>query len=202
MLSVLCLWSALPGTAFAARQPEDFRAELVSAAAAQAEALNADGRFDDAIAFAERYQDAVEPAADVAYEVAYAYNGKGEIDRALRAYDAVIALDPHHAAARYDRGELLLSKGRDAEAQADFEEAARARPDHWAVHFRLAELSGRAGDAPAFEAHLTDALRCGFDFRTAIADPTWRAWFRDPKLGPILTKLVTVYSDEQLLQGL
>lgn len=187
---------------WAGREPPDFRAELFSAAAAQAEAYNAEGRFADAIAFGERFQRAVAPAADVAYEVAYAYNGQGELDAALRAYNTVIELDPHHAAARYDRGELLLARKRYADARVDFEEAARLRPDHWVVHFRLAELAGRDGDSVAFEAHLTDALRCGFDFRTALADPTWRGWFRDPKLGPVLVKLITVYSDEALLDGL
>ena len=200
---MLTLWLGLAQTpAWAGREPPDFRAELMASAAAQADALNADGRFDDAIAFAERFQKAVDPAADVEYEVAYAYNGKGDLDASLASYDAVISLNPHQAAARYDRGELLLVRGRDHDAEVDFEEAARLRPDHWAVHFRLAEIAGRAGDVDAFEAHLTDAIRCGFDFRTAIQDPTWHAWFHDPKLGPVLTKLVTVYGDEKLLDGL
>ena len=186
----------------AVREPPDYRGSLAEAAAAQAEALNAEGHHEEAIDFAATVQRAIGPAAVVQYEVGYAYNRLGDLDAAVRAYDRALELDPHLAAALYDRGELLLLKGRDEEARADFEAAAALRPDHWAVHFRLAELAGRAADAPAFERHLIDALSNGFDFRTIIDDPGWRAWFRDPALGPVLTKLVVVYSDERLLDRL
>lgn len=184
------------------RQPPDYRAELHRAAAARAEALNAEGRYQEAVELARRYQKGVEPAADVAYEAAYALNRMAKLDEALDAYDEVLKLDPEHAAAHYDRGELLLALGRPEKARADLEAAARLRPDHWVAHFRLAELAGRDGDVIAFEDHLMAALRQGFDLRTLLADPTWRSWFRDPRLGPVLRKLVIVYGDERMLEGL
>lgn len=188
--------------AVAAREPPDYRAELVRAAAARAETLNAQGLYPEAVDFAERFQEGVTPAADVAYEAAYALNRMAKLKAALAAYGEVLALDPDHAAARYDRGELLIALGRPEDARADLEAAARLRPDHWAAHFRLAELAGRAGDPVALEEHLMQALRQGFDLRTMLADPTWRSWFRDPRLGPVLQKLVIVYGDESMLEGL
>lgn len=191
-----------PGLALAARAPPDYRDDLVRAAAARAQGLNEAGQFEDAIAFARSFQRTVTPAASVAYEIGFAYNRMAKLDEALDAYDEVLKLDPDHAGAHYDRGEILLALGRYDEASADLEAAARLRPDHWVVHFRLAELAGRRGDPVGLEQHLTDALRQGFDLRTLIKDPTWRGWFRDPALGPPLLKLVTVYGDESMLEGL
>lgn len=190
------------GAALAARQPPDYRQELFRAAAAQVEALNADGRYEDALALAKRFERGVEPSAAVGYEAAYALNRMARLDEALRAYGEVIELDPNDAAARYDRGELLIAMGRPDDAREDLEVAARLRPDHWAAHFRLAEIAGHDGDVAAFEEHLMAALRQGFDLHTLLADPTWRGWFRDPKLGPVLRKLVVVYGDESMLEGL
>lgn len=172
------------------------------AAVQHAEQLNAAGQYEDAIAFARAFQRTVTRDGDVAYEIAFAYNRMAKLEDALDAYGDVLELDPGNAAALYDRGEIRLALGRDALALADLEAAARLRPDHWVVYFRLAELAGKRGDPSAFEEHLTDALRHGFDLRTLIKDPTWRGWFRDPTLGPVLQKLVTVYGDETMLEGL
>lgn len=190
------------GTALAAKEPPDYRQELIHAAAGRLEALNAEGRYEDVVTLARRFQRAVEPAADVAYEAAYAKNRMAKLDDALDAYTEVLRLDPDHVAARYDRGELLLAMGRPEEAREDLLIAARLRPDHWAAHFRLAELAGHDRDVVAFEDHLMAALRQGFDLRTLLADPTWRGWFKDPLLGPVLQKLVIVYGDERMLEGL
>ncbi len=195
----LLLWG---GPALAAREPPDYRAELVRAAAARAEALNAEGLYPEAVDFARRFQAGVEPAADVAYEAAYALNRMAKLEDALDAYTQTLALNPDHAAARYDRGELLLALGRPGEAREDLLAAARLRPDHWAAHFRLAELAGHDRDVAAFEEHLMAALRNGFDLRTLLADPTWTSWISDPGLGPVLQKLIIVYGDERILEGL
>ena len=186
----------------AAPPPPDYRAEVIRRAVRELEALQAAGDLDAVVSAGERFQRAVEPAADLAYEVALAENRRGRPTAAMARYDAVIQLDPAHAAARYDRGELHLARGDDAAAQVDFQAAAAARPDHWAVHFRLAQLSGRARDARSFEAHLTEALRHGFTFRTIRDDPTWRAWMRDPVLGSVLARLIVVYDDESVIEDL
>ena len=33
-----------------------------------------------------------------------------------------------------------------------------------------------------------------------VEDPAWRGYYRDPALGPVLQRLITVYSDERLLE--
>jgi tetratricopeptide (TPR) repeat protein len=180
----------------------DYRAAVLATAAAHAAALNAAGRYPDAVDYGRRFVGRVTPTAGVAYEVAYAWNRMGDLSAALAWYGRALELDPEHAASRYDRGEILLALGRDEEAAPDLEAAARLRPDHWAVHFRLAMLAGRAGDRDRFEVHLTDALRQGFDFRAVASDAEWRAFARDDKLGDVIAKLIVVYGDERVLEGL
>lgn len=192
----------LAGAALAARPPADYREVVHRSAAAELEALNARGQFEAVRSFGDRFVSRVEPAALVIYEMAYAANRMGEVLPALRLYDRAIALDPELAVAFYDRGELHLLQGDVETATADFEAAARLRPDHWAVHFRLAHLAGRQGQAQAFETHLLDALRHGFGFRTVLSDPDWQAWARDPTLGRVLRRLIVVYSDETLYDQL
>lgn len=195
------MWWWVAG-ALAAREPRDYREALAARAASSIEALNASGRYEEAVQLGRRWQQGVEPSGAVSYEVAFAYNRMARLEDAIETYAEAIRLDPGNAAAHYDRGEILLALGRVDDAAADLQAAAALRPDHWAVHFRLAELAGRRGDAAAFEAHLTDALRNGFAFEVALQDPRWRGWFRDPALGPVLVKLVTLYGDERILEGL
>ena len=186
----------------AAREPDDYRKDLMAGAAARVSSVSESGALEDAIALAERFQRQVEPSAPVTYEIAYALNRMGRRQEAIARYTKALALDPDHAPSLYDRGELYLLDGRVALAKADFERAAVLVPDHWAVHFRLAELAARDHDAAGFESHLTDAVRNGFDFRTIVADPNWRGWARDPELGKVITKLVVLYSQEDLLEML
>lgn len=188
--------------AHASRPPADYRDELHRAAAAQIEAMAARSQFEDAFEFGARFTKRVEPGAPVLYEVALLHNRLGQFDDALSAYDRAIAQDPEHAAARYDRGELLLERGEIDRAQADLEAAARLAPTHWVTHFRLAELAGARGDAPATEAHLVDAIRHGFLLETLEQSPTWRGWVHDPELGPVIARVIVVYGDEALLDRL
>jgi tetratricopeptide (TPR) repeat protein len=188
------------GAARAAREPDDYRADLMAGAATRVARVSESGAPDDAIALAERFQRQVEPSAPVTYEIAYALNRLGRRSEAIATYTKALALDRDHAASLYDRGELYLLDGRIDLARADFERAAALVPEHWAVHFRLAELAARAHDAAGFESHLTEAVRNGFDFRTIVADPNWRGWARDPELGKVITKLVVLYSQEDLLE--
>ena len=194
----------------AAREPDDYRKDLMAGAAARVSSMSATGALEDAIDLAERFQRQVEPSAAVTYEIALALNRMGRRSEAIARYTKALALDPDHAASLYDRGELYLLDGKTELAKADFERAAVLVPNHWAVHFRLAELAARDHDPAAFESHLTDAVRNGFDFRALIIpgpegaaptmDPNWQAWARDPELGKVITKLVVLYSQEDLLE--
>jgi len=201
-VSALLLLLLALAEAQATRVPRDYRDSLHERTAREAEALVVDGRTDEAVALCRRHVEALGSSVEVLYEWAVALNAQGELRAAQARYDEVLALDPEHAAARYDRAELRLVAGQLDAAAEDLAVALKHRPDHWAVHFRLAEVAGLRADPPAFEAALLDALRHGFDLRTLPDYPRWQAFLADPLVGPVLVRVVTVYGDPRVLEQL
>ncbi|MEL6346064.1 MAG: tetratricopeptide repeat protein [Myxococcota bacterium] len=196
---IIGLWI---GAAVAEVPPLDYHTELHQAASGQVQALAARNQIDEALDFGDRFLRHVAPAAVVHYEMGLIHNLSGQEEQALQRYDQAIELDPDLAAARYDRGELLLKMGDVERATADLEAAARLAPEHWVVHFRLAELAGQRADADALEDHLIEAIRYGFDLQVLLQDPTWRAWGDHPELGPAITGVIVVYGTDAQLQQL
>lgn len=191
--------------AHAERLPQDYHAELTDTAADTLSQLARDGRMDDAEAFASRWRRTVGTpspgdAARLDYELGLGWRLSGDDARALRALDAAVDADPTLTAARYDRGEVRLNRGDVAGAREDFTAVVAQAPTQWPGHFRLADVAARAGDAATFEHELTEALRCGFTFRTIAEDPTWKARFHDPTLGPAMQRLITVYQGDDVFR--
>jgi tetratricopeptide (TPR) repeat protein len=182
--------------------PADYRASLYEGLAARISDLVRIGRLEEAVELAERIEDHVGPSAQIAYELSLALRAQGEAADSRRWLDRTLERDPNHAGAHYDRGELRMLEGDVSGALQDFAAAARLRPDHWAGPFRLAHLAGKTGDARAFEQHLQEALRQGFDFRTVVEDPEWKRWSTDAALGPVLSRLISAYGDESVLEQL
>ncbi|MDP2314059.1 MAG: tetratricopeptide repeat protein [Pseudomonadota bacterium] len=190
------------GSARAEIPPPDYRDALMAAAADEVSRLARQDGLDAATKFAKTWARQIGPDARLVYELGLASRLSGRPDDARRWLDRAVELDPLLVAARYDRGEVLLSEGDLDGAEADFREVARLAPDQWAGHFRLADVAGRKRDAPAFEAHLLDALRHGFSFRSVVGDPRWHGYLADAELGPIVRRLVVVYQDEGVLDAL
>lgn len=188
------VWAELP--------PPDYRDELQAEAAAEIGQIAQSQGMEAADRVAQRWIRAIGEDSRVYYELGLAWRLAGDEKKALAALDQAIELSPDDAAAHYDRGEIRLNQGDLAGADADFQAVVRLMPSQWAGHFRLADLAGRQKDAVAFEAHLLEALRCGFSFRLVIPDPRWHEYLGDPVLGPVMRKLLLVYQDETVLQAL
>jgi tetratricopeptide (TPR) repeat protein len=188
----------LLNSASGAPELSDYRSSLGQDLAQEVSTLNGLGKYRDAIKLAGRIQRGVAKLAPVSYEAGYAHYRLGELDAAVRQYDAAIRRDPTLAMAFYDRGEIFLTQGQLESAEADFLAVVRLTPDHWAGHFRLAHLAGLAGAADLFEEHLMDALKHGFDLDTVTADPDWRAFTRSVSIRPVLRKVVVLYGSDDL----
>jgi tetratricopeptide (TPR) repeat protein len=182
--------------------PPDYRDALMDAAAQEVARLARQEGIDPATAFAKKWERQVGADARIAYELGLASRLAEDPAAARRYLDKAVALDPTLVSARYDRGEVLLNDGALDDAEADFREVVRIAPDQWAGHFRLADIAGRRHDAAGFEAHLLDALRQGFSFRSVVGDPRWHGYLADAELGPVLRRLVVVYQDEAVLDAL
>lgn len=192
------------GAVSAAPAP-DYRAELGARLAAQVRAVSATDGLDAAIARAAEIEDHVGPLVAVRYEAALARNQAGAIRPAILAYGRVLELDPHHVGALYDRGELLVVAGTPADrarARSDLEQAEQLRPDHWAVPYRLALLSGQDGDAPEMLAALTRSLATGLDLGLLAQDPAWRPLLAADRTGPGLLRFARTYGTSALVREL
>lgn len=135
---------------------------------------------------AEAYQDAGESArARTAYqevvrrwpdrpETADAWNNLGNLEReagktaeALAAFDAALALQPHHVAARNGRALVLQTLGRVAEAERELVTALALDPAAATTHSNLGNLYFRRDDvARARDAYL-EAVRLDPDHADA-----------------------------------
>ena len=190
-----------PGRAAGAPAAPDYGEELGDRLAVEVERLSVEDPAA-AAAFGERALDRVAPLPALRYATALAHNRAGDRSRALGHYDRVLDVDPEHRGALYDRAELRLLTGDAEGAMADLQRLLRLPPVHWATHFRLAQLAADRGDALAFEDALRNALRAGFELGTLRLDPKWRGWIDDPTLGPVLTRIITVYGSDSLLHEL
>ena len=180
--------------------PPDYRVVLDEEFGRSLSVLNSAGRYREAIKRGGRIQRAIDRLPQVSYEIGYAHYQLGELDAAIRNYDAALLRDPGLTVARYDRGEVYLQVGRHAAASADFLVVAHETPNHWAGHFRLAHMAGLSGDPDRFEQHLMDALQHGFRLDSVTADPDWNRFSRHVTLRPVLRKIIVLYGDEALLK--
>lgn len=202
LVGLALVLGGMSGPAAATRDPPPYRESLAAQVAAEAGALNAQGRHADARRLCRRFTRAFGPFPVVLYEEAYAWNLEGRLDEALELYSRAIELDPEMVTARYDRAEILLMRGDLDAAEADLQVVARLRPDHWAVHLRLAEIAGRRGDVQALEAQLLDTIRSGMDWGVLVGDPAWERIAADDKAGPVLKRLLHVYGDPAIYDQL
>lgn len=190
------------GLAAAELAPPDYDTTLTEGAGAEVARAGRELGPEIAETFAKRWMRTFGDSARVTYELGLVWRLAGDDEHARAYLEKAVSLDPELAAARYDRGEVRLASGDLPGALEDFEAVARLEPLAWPGWFRLAELAGRAGDGKAFEGHLLSALRCGFQVRAVATDPTWRGFLLDPRIGPVLTRLVVVYQGTEVLQEL
>jgi tetratricopeptide (TPR) repeat protein len=181
----------------------DYRSALFADVEAEADALIAEARLDEALDLVQGFRATVEDDARLTYEQGLVLRLQGDTEGAEALYIAALEADATLAFAWYDLGELHLMAGRTTEARAALEQASAMSEEHvngWAAPFRLAELSGLEGDARAFDQHLKEALRRGFRFATVVTDPTWTGFLADESLGEVLRRLMVVYGEERTLE--
>jgi tetratricopeptide (TPR) repeat protein len=146
-LVVFCNWRLIPGGWTRAVSESNIGV-----------ALQADGRYDEAVA---HYRRAVELRPDYApalNNLGTAYRAAGRLDDAVAAYRRAIAAQPHFPDAEYNLANALLEKGAPDEAVTRFQSALQSLPDSPDVHNNL-------GGALAAKGLVDDAIG---EFRRAL----------------------------------
>ena len=161
--------------------------------------------LDEVIARAEAWSTTVQPDAGLTYLAGLAWRYKGEHGQARVHWERATREDPDYRAPWYDLGELYLGAGEVDKARHAFEQVARLTEDpseRWIAPWRLAEVAASAGDPQGFEAHMRESLKHGFSFDNIAGLPNWKAYLADPKVGPSVEKLISVYSSRDVLESL
>lgn len=110
---------------------------------------------------------ALAPAAARSLAEARALAEQGEVEQALEALDALLALEPQDVRAQLLRGVLLSRTGRSEAAIAAFEAIARAHPELPEPHNNLAVLYAAQGRYDDARAALLEAIRLEPDYAIA-----------------------------------
>ncbi len=100
-------------------------------------------------------------------EEGMAHESRGQLDEALKHYEAAIRLMPELARAHFNRGNILLDRGDAASALDAYEKAVAYKPDSAAVHYNMGNAQLRLGHADAAIAACREAIALKPDFADA-----------------------------------
>jgi predicted O-linked N-acetylglucosamine transferase (SPINDLY family) len=111
-------------------------------------------------------------SAEQLLELGMELEAQGQLDEALRHYDAALLGEPTLARAHFNRGNILLDRGEARAALSAYTMALRFRPDSAGTHFNIGNVHLQLDDPAAAIAAYREALRLKPDFpeaETALA---------------------------------
>jgi tetratricopeptide (TPR) repeat protein len=161
------------------------------------------GNHREAQKLLEAFDTELFPSDRMYYNAGLFYNQQGDLARAKKYYDRAIEINGAQSSALYDRAELLLLEGRLSEAKQDLQVLIAQEQEHWAIYFRMAEISAKEGDGLQMEKYLLDAIKRDLELEILVQDfGTWSAIAKDPQLNPYLHRIFMVMAEENLWEGL
>lgn len=148
--------------------PRDARARFEADRAA-GYALQQQGRAAESIVLYERALNAVDDV-DTRVNLANALKSVGRVTEASREFQRVLRVDPRHADAWYNYGNLLYASMKDPRGAAEaWRKATELDPNLGEAHFALGTVLLESGDFTAAIAALEAALQVG------APNAPWRA---------------------------
>lgn len=82
----------------------------------------------------------------------------GQVDAAMREYEAVLVIRPSHAHAQFNLGALLEFNGQTQEAERRYKTALGLNPDFGLAHHALGKILARQGDVNGAAVHFRAAV--------------------------------------------
>lgn len=123
------------------------------------------GNLDDALALTEGASSTALLRID-----GYVAQQRGDADRALRAYEAVLEREPDDSASLNNVGNLLAAMGRTDEAVTAFEHAITHSPREVDIYLNLADVLGKADRAAARLKVMKDVAAIAPDDRRVLTE--------------------------------
>lgn len=121
------------------REPENAQAQR-----ALAIALHDAGEREEALPHFEKALE-LDASPKSLLDLALAYQSLSWLKKAEETYQRLLAIDPAHAIALHNLGNMDLKKGRTEEAIVLYTKAIAAKPGYLLAHFHLADALARAG---------------------------------------------------------
>ena len=103
----------------------------------------------------------MEPTAPQLFQLALQHQQTGRLPEAEACYRQVLALDPGHAQAHNNLGNVLTALGRAPEAEPHYRRALELRPDSAAVHDNLGKVLAILGRNEEAERSIESAAATG-----------------------------------------
>lgn len=145
----------------------------------RAEALEAAGKTDEAIA---EYRKALEVKPElqtVHFAIGNIYWRLGRNDEALAELTEELKINPANPQAHYECGDVLLSENKLDEAEKHFAAALKYSPEMTEAHLAMERIAAARGDTNGAIAHLKKAA----ELRPASSTPHYRLWLLYRKMG-------------------
>lgn len=163
------------------------------------------GNAEQALMTLSAFQTHVTDAPNLHALAARAHVALGDRDAAKQECATAVASDPNYTLAWFSLAELYSQDAQWSEADTAWENVQRLVPngaDADLAPRRRAEAAAYRGEAEAFETHLREAIRRGFNLTDVLASPEWRAFYADPALQDSVRKMMTVYAGPEALERL
>ena len=129
---------------------------IVVVFAVQTVIRNSDWKSNDTL-FAKTAQQAPN-SPRVLVQVGLNAQQNGNLDKAVRAYEKVLAMSPEYALPNWNLALILMQRGKPESAKIHLERAARAGPDYRAAYYHLARIENAAGNRALAKQHAREFL--------------------------------------------
>ena len=127
----------------------------------------------------QSFEETVFLSARVRYELGLRYYQGNNLSAAEIEYQEALKIDSEYAPALYDLAEILLIRGEIALAKQHFTTLQQQVHQHWAVSYRLAQISAGERQTKQMEMYLKRALREGMPSQILIDDKVqWQSYLQ------------------------
>ena len=151
----------------------------------------------------QSFEETVFPSARVRYELGLQYYQMNNLSAAEVQYQEALKIDSEYAPALYDLAEILLMRGEIALAKQHFMTLQQQVHRHWAVSYRLAQISAGERQTKQMEMHLKCALREGMPSQILVDDKAqWQSYLQQSDVALSMEFLLSALGYESIWKEL